>query len=275
MPLTGTGDNAYMGSRERTSYCMPCDRVVVWKTWRVWQKHLGSAEHRECLVSPRPLPPDRLRPADLDDGAYGLAEGESVVFRRPDGLWIGLAALDGGATLRIAASQRQIAIERLRRHLLDEAPATKQLCLRCRLLLDPVVLGNHNTSKLHRSNKEPNLEAEVAPARPEQPLTASAPESDRGLQLSMEPITLTIADAARVIGLSKSTISELARQGTIPSLRVGSRVLVPVKALQEWVEGRLREDADRYAASWARVRDYARFESAPTRPRGNRGSWRS
>ena len=113
MPLTGTGDNAYMGSRERTSYCMPCDRVVVWKTWRVWQKHLGSAEHRECLVSPRPLPPDRLRPADLDDGAYGLAEGESVVFRRPDGLWIGLAALDGGATLRIDASQRQIAIERL------------------------------------------------------------------------------------------------------------------------------------------------------------------
>jgi len=74
--------------------------------------------------------------------------------------------------------------------------------------------------------------------------------------ISSPPLTLTVADAARVIGLSRSTISELARSGTTPSLRIGTRILVPVKALEQWIEDRLKEDSMRYAASWSRLRDY-------------------
>ena len=62
---------AGIASREHTSYCLACDRVVVWTTWRGWQKQLDSPEHRECLVAPRQLPAERLRPFDFDDAATG------------------------------------------------------------------------------------------------------------------------------------------------------------------------------------------------------------
>jgi excisionase family DNA binding protein len=91
----------------------------------------------------------------------------------------------------------------------------------------------------------------------------------------MESAALTIADAARILGLSKSTISQLARERTIPSLRIGSRLLVPVKAVQEWVDGRLREDADRHTLSLARLLDYAQSSSPGSQGRRKRGAWRS
>lgn len=247
-----------MATKEHTSYCLSCDRVVRWKSWRTWQAHLASAEHREYVLAPRPLPPDRLRPADLDDQLYGLDEGESVVFRRPDGRWIGLASLGDGVSLRIEDKQKTFVVARLSLRLGPEAREPKQLCLRCLVLLDPLIVGHHNTSRGHREHKEPDLEAEpVMPAvRQAEPQPEPAQERAERFNVTMAPITLTVADAARVIGLSKSTISELARSGTIPSLRVGSRVLVPVKALEQWVEDRLKEDSMRYAASWSRLHDY-------------------
>jgi excisionase family DNA binding protein len=247
-----------MATPERTSYCLPCDRVVRWKSWRTWKAHLGSAEHRECVLAPRPLPPDRLRPADLDDRLYGLAEGESVVFRRPDGRWIGLASLGDGASLRIEDKQRTFVLERLISRLGPEASEPKQLCMRCLLILDPVIVGHHNTSRSHRGHKEPDVEAEaVVPAvRQAEPELGPAQERAERFTVTMAPLTLTVADAARVIGLSRSTISELARSGTIPSLRIGTRILVPVKALELWIEDRLKEDSMRYAAPWSRLRDY-------------------
>jgi excisionase family DNA binding protein len=94
------------------------------------------------------------------------------------------------------------------------------------VLLDPLIVGHHNTSRGHREHKEPDLEAEqVIPAvRQAEPQPEPAQERAERFNVTMAPITLTVADAARVIGLSKSTISELARSGTIPSLRVGSRM---------------------------------------------------
>jgi excisionase family DNA binding protein len=86
------------------------------------------------------------------------------------------------------------------------------------------------------------------------------------VSVTIEPVALTIADAARVLGLSKSTISQLALERTIPSLRIGS----PVR-----VDGRLREDADRYTPSWARLRDYAQSWSPGSQSRRKRGAWRS
>jgi hypothetical protein len=64
---------------ERTSYCVACDLVVTWTSWRMWQRHVQSPEHRESLVAPKPLPPERVRPADVVDRQDGcLAEGESA-----------------------------------------------------------------------------------------------------------------------------------------------------------------------------------------------------
>jgi excisionase family DNA binding protein len=159
-----------------------------------------------------------------------------VVFRRPDGRWIGLASLGDGASLRIEDKQKAFVVEHLQRRLGPEARELKQLCLRCLVLLDPLIVGHHNTSRGHREHKEPDLEAEPAIPAARQPESQPEPTHERAerFKVTMSPITLTVADAARVMGLSKSTISELARSGTIPSLRVGSRVLVPVKA---WSSG--------------------------------------
>jgi excisionase family DNA binding protein len=84
-----------------------------------------------------------------------------------------------------------------------------------------------------------------------------------------------VADAARVLGVSASTVGSLASKGTIPSLRIGKRVLLPVKALEESIEGRLAEDADRYHSAWTSVRAYAQSTPAPTKGRGypRRRSW--
>ncbi len=258
-----------MASPERTSYCLPCDQVIVWRTWRVWQKHLQSPEHRECVLAPRALPPDRLRPADLSERTFGLAEGESVVFHRPDGPWIGLANLGAGATIRIEGAQLGLVTERLARQLGPDAAPAKRLCLRCRLILDPVIVGHHNTSREHRAHDDPFVEADnVASASPIPVAQPTADATADRFVAAMEPLMISVADAARVLGLSKSTIGKLALDRTIPSLRVGSRVLLPVKALSEWIDGRLAEDADRFAAPWARFRGYAASIQPPRRGAG-------
>ena len=210
-----------------------------------------------------------MRPVDPNNRYFGLADGESVVFHRPDGPWIGLASLGGGATLRIEAPQRGIAVERLALHLGPEAAPSKQLCLRCGLILDQVIVGHHATSPEHRAHKDPWLEPSARPDR--DPAATSEPElwaTTERFTVTMKPLLISVADAARVLGLSRSTISELARKGTIPSIRIGSRVLLPVKALEQWIGARVAEDAERSASSWSRLRGYAQSAGAPIAGRG-------
>lgn len=55
----------------------------------------------------------------------------------------------------------------------------------------------------------------------------------------MEPILLRPVDAAMALGISRSRIYELIRAGSLPSVKVGGVVRVPVGALREWVAGQL------------------------------------
>jgi len=52
-----------------------------------------------------------------------------------------------------------------------------------------------------------------------------------------EPLTLTIPQAARLLGISTSKAYEAARCGQLPTLRVGSRVLISRRRLEELVDG--------------------------------------
>ncbi len=52
-----------------------------------------------------------------------------------------------------------------------------------------------------------------------------------------EPLTLTIPQAARLLGISTSKAYEAARCGQLPTLRVGSRVLISRRRLEELVNG--------------------------------------
>lgn len=49
-------------------------------------------------------------------------------------------------------------------------------------------------------------------------------------------LTLTVREAAKLLGLSKMTAYAAVREGQIPSLRIGRRVLVPRLALERLLD---------------------------------------
>jgi excisionase family DNA binding protein len=49
------------------------------------------------------------------------------------------------------------------------------------------------------------------------------------------------AEAADAIGVSRSKAYELIAEGTIPSVKLGGCVRVPVAALQAWIDRQLAE----------------------------------
>ena len=58
----------------------------------------------------------------------------------------------------------------------------------------------------------------------------------------MDRKTLSIPEAARVLGIGRSAAYQAARAGELPTIRIGRRVLVPVVALER-VLGRIDADA--------------------------------
>ena len=51
------------------------------------------------------------------------------------------------------------------------------------------------------------------------------------------------AEAAEAIGVSRSRIYELINSGTIPSIRLGNTVRVPVADLEKWVSDQVAAHA--------------------------------
>lgn len=52
----------------------------------------------------------------------------------------------------------------------------------------------------------------------------------------MESLTISVAEAAQLLGLSPNHTWRLVQNGELPSFRLGRRVLVPRKALEQLVE---------------------------------------
>lgn len=48
-------------------------------------------------------------------------------------------------------------------------------------------------------------------------------------------ITLTVEEAAALLGLGRTAAYEAARRGEIPCRKLGRRVIVPVPALLDWL----------------------------------------
>lgn len=59
-------------------------------------------------------------------------------------------------------------------------------------------------------------------------------------------LNLTSLEASQLIGCSKYTILELARQGRIPHHKVGNRVMFTCDGLQQWIDAQEKK-------SWQRV----------------------
>ena len=52
----------------------------------------------------------------------------------------------------------------------------------------------------------------------------------------MEKLTLSVPEAAKVLGISQTRMYQLARSQGFPSITVGRRILVSTKGLERWVE---------------------------------------
>jgi excisionase family DNA binding protein len=50
-----------------------------------------------------------------------------------------------------------------------------------------------------------------------------------------EPLTITVEDAARLLGISRGLAYEAARRGELPTIRLGRRLLVPTARLYDLV----------------------------------------
>lgn len=51
----------------------------------------------------------------------------------------------------------------------------------------------------------------------------------------MDPITISVADAVHALGMGRTTIYKLLKNGSISSVRIGRRRLVLVESLQQLV----------------------------------------
>jgi excisionase family DNA binding protein len=51
------------------------------------------------------------------------------------------------------------------------------------------------------------------------------------------PATLTVEQAAKVLGISRGSAFDAVRRGEIPSVRIGRRILVPRARLEELLAG--------------------------------------
>ena len=48
---------------------------------------------------------------------------------------------------------------------------------------------------------------------------------------------LSVAEMAETLGISRTTAYELVNREDFPSMRIGQRIIVPVDALDRWLEG--------------------------------------
>ena len=60
---------------------------------------------------------------------------------------------------------------------------------------------------------------------------------EHGEAMSVECLTLTVAEAGKVVGLGRNAAYAAARSGEIPTIRIGRRILVPKAGLKKLLNG--------------------------------------
>ena len=55
---------------------------------------------------------------------------------------------------------------------------------------------------------------------------------------NLEPLAVSAAEAARLLGVSKPKVYELIGQPDFPSFKLGGRTLISVEGLREWISTR-------------------------------------
>jgi len=59
-----------------------------------------------------------------------------------------------------------------------------------------------------------------------------------GNGIENEPVLLRVAEASRLMSLSRTKVYEMAEKGEIPVVRIGTAVRIPRRKLLAWIEER-------------------------------------
>lgn len=55
--------------------------------------------------------------------------------------------------------------------------------------------------------------------------------------MGVQRVTVTVEEAGEMLGISRGLAYELVRRGELPHIRLGRRIVVPMRALMAMVEG--------------------------------------
>lgn len=65
-------------------------------------------------------------------------------------------------------------------------------------------------------------------------------KNDESKNEGFSPISVSVKDAARMLGVSPPTVYTLIHREGFPSFKVGHRTLISVEGLQKWVQEQTR-----------------------------------
>ena len=83
-----------------------------------------------------------------------------------------------------------------------------------------------------------------------------------------QPLTLTVEQAAKILGIGRSTAYELVHRGDIPSVRLGRRIVVPVGKIAQCLG--MAPNQVRHLLELARASMAESAETRPQQPAGRR-----
>ena len=63
----------------------------------------------------------------------------------------------------------------------------------------------------------------------------ASPENKRGFTVLENKFVLSVKEAAKVLGIHENTLRRRIADGSIPSRKLGARILIPVSALRAWL----------------------------------------
>lgn len=66
-------------------------------------------------------------------------------------------------------------------------------------------------------------------------VSAPAPDAGFGIDTIARRATISVDEAAALLGIGRSAAYEAARRGQLPTRRLGRRLFVPVPALLDWL----------------------------------------
>lgn len=58
----------------------------------------------------------------------------------------------------------------------------------------------------------------------------------------MRPLAVGVKQAAKMLGIGKNTMYAAVASGHIPHVKVGTRILIPIARLEQWLEENTRHE---------------------------------